>query len=143
VELPSSVEQIASVYRAMPDEVAGYPLTGGGDDEHLVTYGGNDEGMSMWNQGEEHRTGPDGPMTPQQFLNLIASSGELDVIGSVLDDDIVWLHASTRVGDESGEHTEYVLVCGEANGEYLLFFQAYADGDLDALVEAFVAAAAG
>jgi hypothetical protein len=34
-------------------------------------------------------------------------------------------------------------VCGEADGEYLLFFQAYAGDDLDALVEAFVAASAG
>jgi hypothetical protein len=76
-------------------------------------------------------------------MEFLVGTGELGVIGSDLGGDVVWLEASTTVGDESGEQTEYVLLCGHAEGEHVLFFQAFAEEDLDAVVEAFVATVEG
>jgi len=142
VDLPDTTEAIAAAYEAMPAEVAGY-ARGEAQGEHLLEYGGEGEGMSLWNQDGNHRVVEGGEQSPADFMEFLAGTGELDVIGSALDGDPVWLEASTTVGDESGEQTEYVLLCGHPDGEHVLFFQAYAEEDLDAVVEAFVATVEG
>ena len=138
VDMPQTIEEIAVVFAAMPDEVAGYPRVGEPAGEHLVEYGFTD-GMSIFVQGSEHRTGADGEvMSPGEVLAEMATGGELDVIDSALDGDPVWLHAATI-----GEDTEYFFVCGEAGGEFMFTFDSSTEAGLDALIDAFVATVNG
>ena len=142
VDLPDTVEAIGTVFEAMPVEVAGYSrVDDAGGGEHLVDYG--DGGPSAFVQFGEHRVVDGVNLSTAEFLSWMAGSGELDIIGSVLEDDVVWLHGSTAVGDETGEWTEYLLVWGEAEGESLFWFTAESQEDLDALAEGFVEAATG
>ncbi len=133
VQLPGTVEEIAAVFNAMPPVVAGYPR-GETDDEHLIGYGAAG-GMSMWVQFGEHRIGSRGEeLSPSEFLSVIADSKELNVIDSVLSGSVVWLHGST-----SGEDgTEWIVMVGEADGEFLFCFDGFTETGLDALLQAFV-----
>ena len=139
VDLPETTEEIAVAYDSMPAEVAGFPRVGGPSGEHLVDYGGEEGGgPSLWNQSGDHRIVNGEELSPAQFLSFITGTGELDIIDSDLEGDVVWVQASTTVGDGSGEWTEYMLVCGDADGEFLFFFNAFSPEDLDAVVGAFV-----
>jgi hypothetical protein len=141
VDLPGTIEGIATVFESMPAEVAGYPRVDEGLGEHAVAYAG--DGPNVFTQSGEHRVMDGEELSPARFLTLMADSGDFDVSGSVLEDDVVWLHASARVPGESRGQTEYFLVWAEAEGEYLFFFNARSEDDLDAVVEAFVEAAKG
>jgi hypothetical protein len=138
-----SIEDVGVVFDSMPAELAGYRRVGSGDGEHLVEYDG--EGPNLFLQSGEHRRMEGGELSPAEFLQLVADSGEIDIIDSVLEGDDVWLHGSTTVGgeDEPEDWTEYLMVWGEAEGEFLLWFNAMSQADLDAIIEAFVAAANG
>lgn len=139
VDLPDTVEEIAAAYDSMPAEVAGFRRVSGPSGEHLVDYGGEGaNGPSLWNQGGDHRIVNGQELSPAEFLTFMAGTGELDIIDSDLEGEVVWLQVATTVGDESGEWTEYLLVCGNADGEHLLFFNAFSPEELDAVVKAFV-----
>lgn len=89
----------------------------------------------MWVQFGEHRIGSRGEeLSPSEFLSVIADSKELNVIDSVLSGSVVWLHGST-----SGEDgTEWIVMVGEADGEFLFCFDGFTETGLDALLQAFV-----
>lgn len=136
IDLPGTVEETAAVFEAMPIEVAGFTRVDEGGGEHLVDYGAG--GPSLIFMGAEHLFGMDGQqVTPAEFLSLVAGSGELDITGGVLQGDVVWIHGSGQADDEA----EYVLMCGEPEGDALFAFTAGSRQDLDAVVEAFVEAA--
>jgi len=138
-DLPDTVEEIAAAYDSMPAEVAGFSRVGGLSGEHLVDYGGEDaRGPSLWNQSGDHRIVNGEELSPAEFLTFIVGTGEVDIIDSHLEGDVVWVQGSTTVGDESGEWTQYMLACGDAEGEFLFFFNAFSQADLDAVVKAFV-----
>jgi hypothetical protein len=139
VDLPDTVEEIAAAYDSMPAEVAGFRRVGGPSGEHLVDYGGEGaNGPSLWNQGGDHRIVNGEGLSPAEFLAFMAGTGELDIIDSHLEGEVVWLQVATPVGDQSGEWAEYMLACGDADGEHLFFFNAFSPEDLDAVVKAFV-----
>jgi hypothetical protein len=137
-DLPASVEEVELVLGAMPGEVGGYlRVDEPGGSGYSTEYGA--EGPSLVVQFGEQRVGREGEaMSPAEWLTLIAGSGELDIAGSDLTQDVVWLYGSTTVGDESGEWTEYVAMWGEADGDCLFMSTAGSQEDLDAVVSAFV-----
>jgi hypothetical protein len=138
LDLPGTVEEIAAVFEAMPGQVAGHTRIDDPGGEHLVDYG--EDGPSLFYQGGENLMGMNGrETTPAEWLTLVAGSGELDIIGSDLESDLVWVHGFTEADDE----TEYLLMCGDADGDALFVLTAGSEEDLDALAEAFVETAGG
>ncbi len=139
LDLPKTDAEIAAAYEAMPTEVAGFRRAGGSGGEHLVQYGGDgDNGLSLWNQDGSHRMVDDEELSPVGFLTFMVGTGELSIVDSDLDGEVVWIEVANTVGDASDEWIEYMLACGDAEGDYLFFFNAFTQGDLDAVIEAFV-----
>jgi len=139
IELPGTVEEIAAVYDSMPAEVAGFRRVGELGGEHLIDYGGEAQnGPMLWNQDGGYRVVDGRQLPPGEFLSYMAGTGELNIVGSVLDGDVVWVHVTDQAADESGEWTEHLVAVGEAEGDYLFFFSARSEAHLNAAIEAFV-----
>jgi hypothetical protein len=138
IELPGTVEEIAEVFDGLPADLAGFTRIDPGGGEHLVDYG--EGGPSLFFQGGESLVGMDGqPTTPAEWLPIVVESGEMDLLGSDLEGEVVWVHGSAEADDE----LEYFVMCGDADGSALFVFTASSLEDLDALVGAFVEVARG
>jgi hypothetical protein len=139
VDLPDTEGEIAAVFQSMPAELDGLPVVGDRSDGHGAAYGerGNEEVYAGY-ATSEHRVMPDGTVTsPAEWLTLMATAPEFDVIGYVVDEPVVWLYATYAARDGSPD-AGHMLEVGDADGEFLFAFGAPTGAELDAIVAAFI-----
>lgn len=130
-----TVDDVVAVFDAMPAGLAGNARVSREPSERGVEYDG--AGLGVFLQSGEGRLVGGEVLTPAEFLTAMAESGDYEIIGSALEDDVVWLGASLVEEGRSG----YFLGWAEGRGEYLLWFTADNRADLDRLIEAFLEAA--
>lgn len=140
LDLPETMAEVAAVFESMPDHLDGIPLTSDPTGGHLVEYG--EDGPSLIVQvASEHLVEDGARMTPAEALRRMADADELDVVGYVVDEPVVWLHATYAAADGSPD-TGRMLDLGAADGGFIFEFGAPTTDALDAIVAAFIEAVA-
>lgn len=136
IDLHEIGDRIPDLVDAMPETLDGYRLVGNTDASvHQAEYTDGSAGPFVAAQPSAARGGTDtAPVTPGEWVRATAESGAYTILGSDLHSSTVWLHAMLS----SEGRSAHVLLWGEDEGEWLLFFTAESQDALDLIVTTFV-----
>lgn len=137
---PDTTDEVAAAMAAMPTEIGGWPLEESAPD--MARYGGWDAGpLLAARPAASLREAYGEGWTPEDYLELIDRSGELQVTDRSLDGPVLWLKGTTVIGGETMDDTAVtVLIWAGSDGAHVFTAVAPTEEALGALVEAFLAA---